>query len=173
VQCLADGAESDERRALRGGQHLADPVAADPVQHDLVGAGLAPGLGGPDHVGEQRVDVGLLGEIPLRKFAASSNGKLVDDQPIDPDGNPDTSFLAKIPADQPFPFQTLNKEGMVLNMAQTWHQLRPGEVRHNCGGCPAHSQKPPRFEDSLDKAKSRFAGICSDLGLDTPEELKQ
>jgi propane 2-monooxygenase small subunit len=33
--------------------------------------------------------------------------------------------------------------------------------------------KPPRFEDSLDKAKSRFAGICSDLGLDTPEELKQ
>jgi propane 2-monooxygenase small subunit len=33
--------------------------------------------------------------------------------------------------------------------------------------------KPPRFEDSLDKAKNRFAGICNDLGLDTPEELKQ
>jgi propane 2-monooxygenase small subunit len=33
--------------------------------------------------------------------------------------------------------------------------------------------KPPRFEDSLDKAKNRFAGICSDLGLDIPEELKQ
>lgn len=33
--------------------------------------------------------------------------------------------------------------------------------------------KPPRFEDSLDKAKNRFAGICRDLGLDTPEELKQ
>jgi propane monooxygenase small subunit len=33
--------------------------------------------------------------------------------------------------------------------------------------------KPPRFEDSLDKAKNRFAGICSDLGLDVPEELKQ
>ena len=26
-------------------------------------------------------------------------------------------------------FQTLDKDGMVLNMAQTWHQLRPGEVR--------------------------------------------
>jgi propane monooxygenase small subunit len=33
--------------------------------------------------------------------------------------------------------------------------------------------KPPRFEDALDKAKNRFAGICSDLGLDVPEELKQ
>jgi propane monooxygenase small subunit len=33
--------------------------------------------------------------------------------------------------------------------------------------------KPPRFEDSLDKAKNRFAGICRDLGLETPEELKQ
>ena len=31
--------------------------------------------------------------------------------------------------------------------------------------------KPPRFEDSLDRAKSRFAGIVSDLGLKTPEEL--
>ena len=37
----------------------------------------------------------------------------------------------------------------------------------------AADHKPPRFEDSLDRAKSRFAGICRDLGLDTPEELKQ
>jgi hypothetical protein len=35
---------------------------------------------------------------------------------------------------------------MVLNMAQTWHQLRPGEVRNDCGGCHAHSQKPTAFE---------------------------
>jgi hypothetical protein len=35
---------------------------------------------------------------------------------------------------------------MVLNMAQTWHQLRPGEVRANCGGCHAHSQQPTPFE---------------------------
>ena len=33
--------------------------------------------------------------------------------------------------------------------------------------------KPPRFEDSLDRAKSRFAGIVSDLGLQTPKELTQ
>ncbi len=83
----------------------------------------------------------VLGEIPLRSFA---NGK----QPLDPDGNPDTSFLAKIPADTAFTFQTLDKDGMVLNMAQTWHQLRPGEIRTDCGGCHAHSQAPTRFEQT-------------------------
>jgi len=80
----------------------------------------------------------ILGEIPLRKFDG-------DKQPNDPDGNPDTSFLAKIPADLGFTFQTLDKNGMVLNMAQTWHQLRPGEIRNNCGGCHAHSQEPTDF----------------------------
>lgn len=81
----------------------------------------------------------ILGEIPVRKFI---DGK----QPLDPDGNPDTSFLAKIPADQPFTFQLIDKNGMNLTMAQTWHQLRPGEIRHNCGGCHAHSQEPTPFE---------------------------
>ncbi|MDL5155193.1 toluene hydroxylase [Actinomycetospora termitidis] len=33
--------------------------------------------------------------------------------------------------------------------------------------------KPPRFEDSLDRAKNRFAGILNDLGLDAPKELSQ
>ena len=83
----------------------------------------------------------ILGEIPVRKFDA---GK----QPHDPDGNPDTSFLAKIPADVAWTFQTLDKRGMVLNMSQTWHQLRPGEIRTNCGGCHAHSQQPTLFEET-------------------------
>ena len=80
----------------------------------------------------------ILGEIPLRKFSG-------EHQPLDPDGNPDTSFLAKIPADTAFTFQTLDKRGLVLNFAQTWHQLRPGEIRTDCGGCHAHSQKPTHF----------------------------
>jgi hypothetical protein len=84
----------------------------------------------------------ILGEIPVRKFG--KDGK----QPLDPDGNPDTSFLMKIPADVSFTFQTIDKDGMVLNMAQTWHQVRPGEIRNNCGGCHAHSQKPTLFEDT-------------------------
>jgi hypothetical protein len=76
----------------------------------------------------------ILGEIPVRKAETR-----------DPDGNPDTSFLAKIPADTAFTFQTLDARGLVLNSAQTWHQLRPGEIRHDCGGCHAHSQKPTEF----------------------------
>ncbi|MEW6160702.1 MAG: hypothetical protein AB1813_25000 [Verrucomicrobiota bacterium] len=78
----------------------------------------------------------ILGEIPLRKFNP-------DGSPVrDPEGNPDTSFMARIPADTPFTFQMVNRHGMTLTMAQTWHQVRPGEVRNNCGGCHAHSQAP-------------------------------
>jgi hypothetical protein len=84
----------------------------------------------------------ILGEIPLRKF--NQEGAPI----MDPGGNPDTSFLAKIPADTPFTFQTLDRNGMVLNMAQTWHQVRPGEIRTNCGGCHAHSQMPLEFEQT-------------------------
>ena len=79
----------------------------------------------------------ILGEIPLRKPGIT-----------DPEGNPDTSFLAKIPADTPFTFQTIDKDGIALNMAQTWHQVRPGEMRANCGGCHAHSQQPLLFENT-------------------------
>jgi hypothetical protein len=82
----------------------------------------------------------ILGEFPVRHF--DKDGK----QPLDPDANSDTSFLARIPADVAWTFQTLDKHGMVLNMAQTWHQLRPGEVRHDCGGCHSHSQKPTDFK---------------------------
>lgn len=89
----------------------------------------------------------ILGEIPLRKFV---NGK----QPLDPDGNPDTSFLAKIPADTAFTFQTIDKNGLLLNMSQTWHQLRPGEVRTDCGGCHAHSQAPTHFADTAAAAEN-------------------
>jgi hypothetical protein len=88
-----------------------------------------------NHAGER---LRVLGEIPVRKFDG-------DRQPLDPDGNPDTSFLARIPADVAWTFQTLDRDGMVLNMAQTWHQVRPGEVRNNCGGCHAHSQQPTDF----------------------------
>jgi hypothetical protein len=87
----------------------------------------------------------ILGEIPVRKFGNKREGE-APAEPIDPDGNPDTSFLAKLPADVAWTFQTLDKNGMVLNMAQTWHQLRPGEIRTDCGGCHAHSQQPTDFK---------------------------
>jgi hypothetical protein len=81
----------------------------------------------------------VMGEIPLRK--SDGNGQPI----LDAEGNPDTSFLARLPADTPFTFQTLDRRGMVLNMAQTWHQVRPGEMRVDCGGCHAHSQAPLPF----------------------------
>jgi hypothetical protein len=119
----------------------------------------------------------ILGEIPVRKFVAGTlrgpsapegNGPRsvpATGQPLDPDGNPDTSFLAKIPADVAWTFQTLDKNGMVLNMAQTWHQVRPGEVRTNCGGCHAHSQEPTPFEKT---AAGRQDYPVFDLTKQTP-----
>jgi hypothetical protein len=127
----------------------------------------------------------ILGEIPVRKFAKNLSpnpspekggasappslpGKGVGglgNQPLDPDGNPDTSFLVKLPADTAFTFQTLDKDGMVLNMAQTWHQLRPGEIRNDCGGCHAHSQKPTLFKDTA-AAKAEYKVF--DLSKQTP-----
>ncbi len=88
----------------------------------------------------------IMGEIPVRKFTGKK-------QLNDPDGNPDTSFLAKIPADTAFTFQTIDKNGLMLNASQTWHQLRPGEKRVDCGGCHAHSQKPTLFESTLASRK--------------------
>ncbi|CEF49034.1 unnamed protein product, partial [uncultured bacterium] len=100
----------------------------------------------------------ILGEIPVRHFNKNS-------QSLDPDGNPDTSFLVKLPADIAWTFQTLDKNGMVLNSAQTWHQLRPGEIRHDCGGCHAHSQKPTPFEKT---AAARPDYVPFDLTRATP-----
>lgn len=101
----------------------------------------------------------ILGEIPLRKTDAAG-------QPVlDQEGNPDTSFLAKLPADTPFTFQTLDRRGLVLNMAQTWHQVRPGELRTDCGGCHAHSQQPLHFYTT---AAARAGYSVYDLNAVTP-----
>ena len=110
-------------------------VALEPNTHRSYGPNN--GRQFDNHAGER---MRILGEIPLRKTDGEGNPVL------DPEGNPDTSFLAKIPADVPFTFQTLDRRGLVLNIGQTWHQVRPGEVRTNCGGCHAHSQLPLDFE---------------------------
>ena len=98
--------------------------------------------------------VRILGEIPVRKEGV-----------IDAQGNVDTSFLAKIPADVPFTFQTLDRNGLVLNTAQTWHQARPGEKRVDCGGCHAHSRPALDFNTT---AASQPSYVARDLALTTP-----
>ena len=121
--------------------HAIRIVAQEP-RTDIAGRGRG---GRPLYANHAMERLRILGEIPVRKFGAGKASDSIDGQPVDPDGQPDTSFLAKIPADQAFTFQLIDKLGMTLTSAQTWHQLRPGEVRYDCGGCHAHSQQPTDF----------------------------
>jgi hypothetical protein len=75
---------------------------------------------------------------------ANERMRVLGEVPIQADG----SFAAKIPADTPFTFQLLDKGGRLLTMAQTWHQVRPGEMRVDCGGCHSHSKAPLNFATS-------------------------
>ncbi len=116
-------------------------LAMEPNTHRSYGPHGGPS-GGPLFSSHAMERLRILGEIPVRK--TQPGGAPV----LDPEGNPDTSFLARIPADTPFTFQTLDRRGLVLDMAQTWHQVRPGEARYDCGGCHAHSQLPLDFHST-------------------------
>jgi hypothetical protein len=93
-------------------------------------------------VGGERMRI--LGEVPVR---GPDSGKPGSPTTPLPDGRTvaDTSFLVRVPADTSITFQALDSRGMVLDMAQTWHQVRPGEARYDCGGCHAHSKTPVDF----------------------------
>jgi Hydrazine synthase alpha subunit middle domain len=130
-------------------------VAMEGVAHRSYGP--QSGTAFKAHQGRERLRI--LGEIPLKKKDAQGN--FVRDS----DGNPDTSFLAKIPADTPFTFQTIDKNGLVLNVSQTWHQVRPGEVRNDCGGCHAHAQRGMDFNTTA-AAKPDY--VIHDLTKQTP-----
>lgn len=79
----------------------------------------------------------ILGEFPL----THKNKK-------DPLGQPDSSWLAKIPAETPFLIQGIDKKGMTLISELTWRALKPGEKRADCGGCHAHSIEAVNFDDT-------------------------
>ncbi|WP_226991304.1 HzsA-related protein [Paraglaciecola psychrophila] len=90
----------------------------------------------------------ILGEFPL-------NYKSVPDN----QGNPDSSWAAKIPADTPFLIQTLDKNGMTLNSELTWRALKPGEARTDCGGCHAHAIEPLEFSDTFAGMRVPIQGV--------------
>jgi hypothetical protein len=129
-------------------------LAMEPNTHRSYGPG--EGRHFESHANER---LRILGELPVRKW--NPDGSPV----LDPEGRPDTSFAAKVPADTPFTFQLLVRRGLVLTMAQTWHQVRPGEVRWDCGGCHAHSQQPLAFSST---AASRAGYAMFDLAKKTP-----
>jgi hypothetical protein len=107
----------------------------------------------------------ILGEFPVRKLDGS----------LDAQGNPDTSFLLKIPANTPFAFQTLDKRGMALDIETTSRSVIPGE-KQICGGCHVHTRDSidpntlPLFTDPVQPVQSAggtspilFAGNLNDL----------
>ena len=79
----------------------------------------------------------ILGEFPVR------NSEGLDD----PDGEEDTSWLAKIPADTPHLIQSIDDKGMTLSTEQTWRHVRSGETFASCGGCHAHSKEGVEFNN--------------------------
>lgn len=86
--------------------------------------------------------VRILGEFSvLNKTAA---GETV----LDENGNQDTSFLVRFPANNPYLMQAIDCSGRTLNTDMTWQSLRPGEQK-TCGGCHVHSRESETsFEDS-------------------------
>lgn len=86
--------------------------------------------GTEDYAGIQQHALRILGEFPVRK---------PDGTPLDAQGNTDTSFIVKIPANTPFLFQTLDKRGMALDIETTSRNVAPGEEQL-CSGCHVHTR---------------------------------
>jgi hypothetical protein len=90
----------------------------------------------------------ILGEFPL-------NYKDV----LDEQGNPDSSWAAKIPAETPFLIQAIDKNGMTLISELTWRALKPGEVRTDCGGCHAHTVPKLDYDTTFSSLRVPIQGI--------------
>lgn len=84
--------------------------------------------------GNQRHHLRILGEYPVRK--PDSNGV----EPTDDQGNPDTSFIVRVPADTPFMMQTLDKRGMALDIETASRSVARGEQQF-CSGCHVHTRE--------------------------------
>lgn len=118
----------------------------------------------PQHQTHGRERLRLLGEVPVRGLLSGKPGTPLTALP---DGRvvADTSFLVRVPADVSVMFQTIDRRGMALNTAQTWHQVRPGEARYDCGGCHSHSKESVDFSTT---AAAQPGYQRRDLALATP-----
>ena len=84
--------------------------------------------------GFQRHHLRILGEYPIRK--PDENGI----EPLDDQGNPDTSFVVRVPADTPFLMQTIDKRGMALDIETASRSVARGEQQF-CAGCHVHTRE--------------------------------
>ena len=66
-----------------------------------------------------------------------------------------------------------HNKNLLQGWLSTWtgRAIAAARTLQSIWSLPEH--KPPRFEDGLDAAKSRFAGILNDLNLDAPKEIAQ
>ncbi|MDT4959922.1 MAG: propane 2-monooxygenase small subunit, partial [Pseudonocardiales bacterium] len=61
--------------------------------------------------------------------------------------------------------------GLLNQWLSTWTERALAAARELQPLWSQPDAKPPRFEDGLDRAKSRFSGILSELNLQDPKEL--
>lgn len=134
------------------GEHQFHLQGTDTINYDdadLCGVrilGVMPNRGRNTHqeisnvAGER---VAILGEFPVRNRDASGAERR------DANGQIDTSFLVRMPADVPYLMQGIDCDGRTLNTDQSWQSLRPGETK-TCGGCHVHSRATvSRFEETF------------------------
>ncbi len=113
-------------------------------------------FGGEDWAGEQAHHLRILGEFPVHKPSV----------PVDGNGNPDTSFIVRLPADTPFLFQAIDKRGMALNLETTSRSAVRGE-KQLCEGCHVHTDGIPNPLDPLDSYAHKTAGYFGDFTQDS------
>jgi len=133
----------------------ANPTPLNPRQDFLEQAWSKLGSG-KRHLSGWHNGIGMLtplyvdGVIPLRKWRLA-DGSIQEGgtQPagataiLDPAGMPDTSFLVKLPADQPFWIALLDAAKRIVSVSQTLHQVRPGEHLTQCNQCHTHWNPQP------------------------------
>ncbi len=83
--------------------------------------------------GWQQHHLRILGEYPVRKPDGSGV------EPLDEQGNPDTSFVLRVPADTPFLMQTIDQRGMALDIETASRSVARGEQQY-CVGCHVHTR---------------------------------
>jgi len=106
--------------------------------------------------GNQRHHLRILGEYPVRK--PDSNGA----EPMDDQGNPDTSFIVRVPADTPFLMETIDKRGMALDIETASRSVARGEQQF-CAGCHVHTRAG--MDSFVSRAKadtSKFGNFTGD-----------
>ncbi len=110
--------------------------------------------------GFQQHHLRILGEYPVRKPNAEGL------EPNDAQGNPDTSFIVRVPADTPFLMQTIDKRGMALDIETASRSVARGEQQY-CAGCHVHTREGMNTFDSLaegnDSEFGDFTGISAPL----------